>query len=122
MKDLDIGKLLAECRDLRTFQARQLVAFAGLNPRHHSSGSPVHKKPTISRTGPSALRAALYIPAVVAMRYNPILPDLACDMLLVAVVHDHVQFREAGVYVHLPVLCWLDKFRAMIVETFFSTG
>ena len=30
--ELTIGKLLAECRDLPSFHARQLVAFAGLNP------------------------------------------------------------------------------------------
>jgi transposase len=75
--ELTIGKLLAECRDLRSFQVRQLVAFAGLNPRHHVSGSSVFKKPSISRTGSRSLRTALYMPAVVAMRYNPILHTFA---------------------------------------------
>jgi transposase len=76
--ELTIGKLLAECRDLRSFrQSRQLVAFAGLNPRQHVSGSSIHKKPTISRTGSMALRAALYMPALVAIRHNPLLRDFA---------------------------------------------
>lgn len=75
--ELTIGKLLAECRDLPSFRARQLVAFAGLNPRHHVSGSSVFKKPTISRTGSASLRTALYMPAVVAMRHNPILHAFA---------------------------------------------
>jgi transposase len=58
--DLTIGKLSAECRDLTAFRdGRQLVAFAGLNPRHHTSESSVHNKPTISRTGSASLRAAL---------------------------------------------------------------
>src|SRR5437868_9711566 len=66
--DLTIGKLIAECRDLTAFRdVRQLVAFAGLNPRHHTSGSSVHKKTTISRTGSAAIRAALYMPALTAM-------------------------------------------------------
>ena len=62
--ELTIGKLLAECRDLPSFHVRQLVAFAGLNPRHHVSGS-------------ASLRTALYMPAVVAMRCNPILHAFA---------------------------------------------
>lgn len=76
--DLTIGKLIAECRDLTAFRdVRQLVAFAGLNPRHHTSGSSIHKKPTISRTGSASLRAALYMPALVAMRFNPLLRTFA---------------------------------------------
>jgi transposase len=76
--DLTIGKLLAECRDLRAFRdVRQLVAFAGLNPRHHVSGSSIHKRPTISRTGSASLRAALYMPAMSAMRFNPVLRAFA---------------------------------------------
>jgi len=76
--DLTIGKLIAECRDLTAFRdVRQLVAFAGLNPRHHTSGSSVHKKTTISRTGSAAIRAALYMPALTAMRFNPVLHAFA---------------------------------------------
>src|SRR5260221_12823425 len=76
--DTTIGKLLAECRDIRAFRdVRQLVAFVGLNPRHHVSGSSIHKRPTISRTGSASLRAALFMPALVAMRFNPILRAFA---------------------------------------------
>jgi len=71
---LTIAKLIAECRDLRSFPgARQLVAFAGLNPRIIESGSSVAKKPGISRMGSASLRAALYMPAVTALRYNPVI-------------------------------------------------
>jgi transposase len=76
--DVTIGKLLAECRDIRAFRnVRQLVAFVGLNPRHHVSGSSVHKRPTISRTGSASLRAALFMPALAAMRFNPVLHAFA---------------------------------------------
>lgn len=76
--DLTIGKLLAECRAVRAFRdVRQLVAFAGLNPRQHVSGSSIQRKPHISRTGSASLRAALYMPALVAMRYNPVLRAFA---------------------------------------------
>lgn len=76
--DLTISKLLAECRDIRAFRnVRQLVAFVGLNPRHHVSGSSVHKRPTISRTGSASLRSALFMPALSAMRFNPVLHAFA---------------------------------------------
>lgn len=50
---------------------RQWVAPAGLDPRQHSSGSSVHKKPRISKTGNRRLRRALYMPALVAIRHEP---------------------------------------------------
>jgi transposase len=76
--DLTIGKLLAECRDLSAFRdVRQLVAFVGLNPRQHVSGSSIHKRSHISRTGSASLRSALYMPALSAMRCNPLLRAFA---------------------------------------------
>jgi len=50
---------------------RQRVAYAGLDPRQHSSGSSVHKKPRISKHGNVHLRRALYMPALVAIRRQP---------------------------------------------------
>ena len=76
--DLTIGKLMAECRDLRSFtDPRQLVAFAGLNPAHHSSGSSIHYRTHISKTGSASLRTALYMPALSALRHNPVLSAFA---------------------------------------------
>jgi transposase len=72
--DLTIARLIAECPTLRTFtDAGQLVAFAGLNPRQHQSGESVQKKTGISKVGSASLRAALYMPAVTAMKHNPII-------------------------------------------------
>jgi len=50
---------------------RQWVAYAGLDPRQHSSGSSVEKKPRISKTGNKHLRRALYMPALVAVVHEP---------------------------------------------------
>lgn len=50
---------------------RQWVASAGLDPREHSSGSSVHKKPRISKVGNRHLRRALFMPALVAVRFDP---------------------------------------------------
>ena len=51
--------------------ARQWVAMAGLDPRHHQSGGSVNKKPRISKAGNRYLRSALYMPALSATRHAP---------------------------------------------------
>ena len=47
--------------------ARQVAAFAGLDPRQHELGSSVRGKPRLSKVGHSFLRKALYMPAMVAL-------------------------------------------------------
>lgn len=47
--------------------ARQAVAFAGLDPRQHESGSSVKTKPRLSKIGHAFLRKALYMPAMVTL-------------------------------------------------------
>ena len=47
--------------------ARQFVAFAGLNPQPHESGSSVRRPTRLSKVGHAFLRRALYMPAVVAV-------------------------------------------------------
>jgi transposase len=64
--------LLAELSTLSAdVDVRQWVASAGLDPREHSSGSSVHKKPRISKAGNRHLRRALFMPALVAVRFDP---------------------------------------------------
>ena len=65
-------QLLAELGDLRRFtDVRQVVALVGLNPQQRQSGRSLHYTAGIARMGRSSLRAALYLPAVVAKRHNP---------------------------------------------------
>ena len=76
--DLTAGRLLAEVGDIHAFRsARQLAAFVGVTPRQHTSGSSIHRKSRISKQGSARLRAALYLPAVVAKRHNPLVRALA---------------------------------------------
>lgn len=76
--------LLGEIRDITAFSdARQLAAYAGLTPRNFSSGTSVNKPTRLSKTGNALLRKALYLPAVVAKRYNPIIHAF-CQRLLQA--------------------------------------
>lgn len=58
--------MLPEDRDVR-----QWVAFAGLDPREHSSGTSVRKRTRISKAGNRHLRHALFMPALVASRRDP---------------------------------------------------
>lgn len=52
--------------ELRFTKVKQATAFAGLDPRSHESGTSVRGKPHLSKVGHSALRKALYMPAMVA--------------------------------------------------------
>lgn len=51
--------------------ARQWVAHAGLDPRHAESGSSVRGLVRISKVGNRHLRAALFLPAMVASQHEP---------------------------------------------------
>ena len=63
--------VLAELGEAASFQsARSVAAFAGLVPRHHSSGTSVRRRPRLSKVGGARLRRALYFPAISAMRHN----------------------------------------------------
>ena len=64
--------LLGELGDLSRFpNVRDLVAFVGLAPQLHRSGSSVHGPSPLSKHGHAAIRKALYFPALSAARHNP---------------------------------------------------
>lgn len=52
---------------------KQLTCYAGLEPILFESGSSVRKRPRISKQGNWRLRRALYMAALVGVRWNPIL-------------------------------------------------
>ena len=54
-----------------TLDERQWVAHSGLDPKQHRSGSSVQQKTRISKAGNRYLRAALYMPALVAWQHDP---------------------------------------------------
>lgn len=62
-----LGELMILPQDMT---ARQWVAYAGLDPRAFESGSSVFKKPRMSKAGNKFIRQALYMPALVASRYE----------------------------------------------------
>jgi transposase len=73
-----ISRLLAFVGDVHRFDdAKALAAFVGLNPTVHQSGSSVRGKSRLSKKGNATIRKALYMPAVVARRYNPTIKAFA---------------------------------------------
>lgn len=70
--------LLAELPEIELFgNARQLAAWAGVTPRHFTSGTSGRSTTPITKVGSANLRKALYLPAMTAMRYNPLLKEFA---------------------------------------------
>ena len=59
--------------------AKQVVAFSGLAPAPRESGQ-WRGNTHIAKNGDSALRKALYMPALVAWRYNPLI-RVFCERL-----------------------------------------
>ena len=67
------GVLLASLPLDRLETARQVVAYVGLCPQEHTSGSSIRGRSHIGPLGPASVRKSLYLPAIVAMRCNPAL-------------------------------------------------
>ena len=69
-----IPVILSEFANIVKFKnAKKLAAFIGVAPREKQSGHSVHGRTTMSKMGRSLLRKAFFMPALVALRYNPIL-------------------------------------------------
>lgn len=69
--------ILAEMYDIATYEnAKAVAADVGVTAAHYESGTSVRRRSKISRMGKSAIRAALYYPAITAIRVNPIVQEL----------------------------------------------
>lgn len=73
-----VMRVLGQVGDLRRFKnAKAFAAFLGVTPKQRLSGTSIKGRTMISRTGNAELRAALYMPSLVARRHNPILSAFA---------------------------------------------
>ncbi len=73
-----VARILGHLGDIRRFKnAKAFAAFLGVTPKHQLSGTSVKGRSTICRTGSTSLRAALFMPSMVARRHNPILSQFA---------------------------------------------
>jgi len=68
--------IIVELGDLRRFSSsRQLSAFAGLSPKQRQSGTSLNGKAHMCKMGSGRARAALYMAAGSAARFNPDLKE-----------------------------------------------
>jgi transposase len=72
------ARIMAELPDPSRFSsADQVVAYAGLSPEQYTSGSSVRKRTKLTTIGKRPLKTAIFFPAMVAMRFNPVVCALA---------------------------------------------
>ncbi len=71
--DKTAWSILAYLGDISLFNnAKQVTSFAGIHPKITQSGTSIHKT-SLSKVGSSRLRKSLYMPALVASKYNILL-------------------------------------------------
>jgi transposase len=74
--------IIAEFGDISRFHdAGSMASFCGLTPRHRQSGTSVRGRSMLSKTGSSRIRQALYMPALCAIRYNPVIRAFRARLL-----------------------------------------
>lgn len=70
--------IMAELPKLAQYpSAKAAAADVGVTPSQYDSGTSVHRRPRMSKMGKSDLRAALYLPALTAMRWCPAIKTFA---------------------------------------------
>jgi transposase len=80
-----VARVLFHVGDIRRFDnAKASAAFLGLTPKQRISGSSVRGRTVVSEAGNASLRAALFMPSMVARRHNPILTRSADRLLATA--------------------------------------
>ena len=73
-----VARILGQLGDIRRFDsAKAFAAFLGVTPKQRSSGTSIRGRTMICRAGSTSMRAALYMPSLVACRHNPILRRFA---------------------------------------------
>lgn len=77
-----IQLVLSEFADITRFKrAKCLASFLGVAPREIQSGCSVRGRTRMSKVGRSQLRKAFFMPALVAMQYNPVIKAMRERML-----------------------------------------
>lgn len=60
----------------RFSSAKKLASFCGVAPREIQSGTSINRYGRMSKVGPAQLRKALFFPAMVALKYNPLMTNM----------------------------------------------
>lgn len=76
MGEISCQIMMAELPPIADFRnARELAAWAGVTPGHHASGSSGRTTTPITKIGSAHLRRALFMPAMNARVFNPLLKE-----------------------------------------------
>jgi len=80
--EVTINIVLSEFADISRFSsAKHMASFVGLAPKHRWSGTSVRGRTTMSKIGNAKVRKSLFMPALVAMKHNPVLLEMRKKML-----------------------------------------
>jgi len=80
--EVTISVILSEFADISRFDsAKHLASFVGLAPKHRLSGTSVRGRTSMSKIGNAKVRKSFFMPALVAMRYNPIFIEMRARLL-----------------------------------------
>jgi len=72
-----IEAILSEVNGFEGFDTvEQVVAFMGLSPKEHTSGTSVKGKSALCKIGSARLRKVLYMPTLSAIQHNPLVTAL----------------------------------------------
>jgi len=75
-----IMNILAYAGNIEDFNnAKQYAAFAGLNPKQHQSGN-MKGRTVLSKTGNPTIRKVLYLPAITAKKWNPVIKTFSQNL------------------------------------------
>ena len=74
---LTAWRILTELAGREFLSARQFAAYAGLTPREFQSGSSINRPARMCKVGNNRLRASLYMPAMTARKWNPLIREWA---------------------------------------------
>jgi transposase len=77
---LSAATIVAHLPVNRLRDKKAVGAYAGLSPSERQSGTSLHGKPRICKTGNAELRGAMYMPAIVAIQCNPTMKAFAARL------------------------------------------
>ncbi len=91
----------------RFYSAEAAVAYAGLDPRIEQSGDQLHNL-GISRAGRIRIRAALYMPTLAAIRFNPIIRNFYNRLIAEGKPEKVAIVACMRKLIHIVYACWIS--------------
>ncbi|MCI0415335.1 IS110 family transposase [bacterium] len=90
----------------RFYSAEAAVAYAGLDPRIDQSGD-IERHCGISRAGRIRIRAALYMPTLAAIRFNPIIRKFYKRLIAAGKLEKVAIIACMRKLIHIIYACWI---------------